>query len=476
MKINYLLTISIISLLMMSCREEKKSDFSGTEIAEIVSSNETKFPSYNANYPPPSNAPEVFELSQDYPKTLKEENYPWLKIDFKKNPEEYMKAVLQYSLEGNIEVNFKGQDNKIRKWFHAPWLHDDGRYAPTGEYIGNGREYTHGLTRERSTPKFEIHTLQDVELESWAVGMYNAPGGYAIGQVWNSPAANPNPEKANFPEGTVSCKLLFTDGTVDKVPFLKNTLEWTANIYPCNPTASSCTNKKRINRTVRLLQIDISIKDKRATDTGWVFGTFMYDASNPGKTVWERMVPVGLSWGDDVKVTTDLNKDGAFINKDIKESYINASLIEIKDKQYKDEAYMRYHGLGGRLNGPVDNPVSSCISCHGQAGVNAKGVPMAMGDFSKKRTNYPMSSFNLYFTNVKPGSYKRTFNGADYTTLDYSLQLSAGIRNYYNNEILKTQLIADSKSNNKGLETYTVQNVKEISKKIEPLPEVTRGE
>lgn len=476
MKKSYILTSLISIIVLQGCKEEQSSGFKNLQIADYVSYDAEKFPSYNANYSPPAGAPEVFELSQAYPKSTVNENYPWLLIDFKEQPDKYLETVLKYCLEGNIEVDFKGQLNKTRKWYHAPWLHDDGRYNTKKEYIGNGREYIHGLTRERSTPKFEIHTLQDVFLENWAVGMYNAPGGYTLGEVWNSSTSNPNPQKANFPQGTVSFKLLFTDGTIDKVPFLKNTMEWTANIYPCNPTASSCTDVKRINRTVRLIQIDIAVKDDRASDTGWVFGTFIYDASRTGNTVWERMAPVGLSWGDDSQITTDLNKDGAFINKDLKESYINASLIEVKNKPYKDEAYMRYHGLGGRLNGPVDNPVSSCVSCHGQGGNNLTGKPMPMGDFSKNRLTYPLASFNLYFQNQKPGSYVRSFNNENFITTDYSLQLSAGIRNYFNNELVKRQLLANSKSLSKGIETYTINDVKETSLAIESLPEVTRGE
>lgn len=35
---------------------------------------------------------------------------------------------------------------------------------------------------------------------------------------------------------------------------------------------------------VRLLQMDIAVKDKRSQATGWIWGTFMYDATS-GKTV-----------------------------------------------------------------------------------------------------------------------------------------------------------------------------------------------
>ena len=49
---------------------------------------------------------------------------------------------------------------------------------------------------------------------------------------------------------------------------------------------------------VRLLQMDVAARDPRATETGWVFGTFAFDAAAPGASGWEKMVPVGLMSGD----------------------------------------------------------------------------------------------------------------------------------------------------------------------------------
>src|SRR5437762_2072354 len=82
----------------------------------------------------------VFKLSQDYPTTLPSaETLPWKLIDYKTNPADYLMAVLQYCYEGNIEVDWVGQNNTVRKWYHAPWLHKDST---------KGREFIHGMTRE----------------------------------------------------------------------------------------------------------------------------------------------------------------------------------------------------------------------------------------------------------------------------------------------------------------------------------------
>jgi len=434
------------------------------------STGKAKFPSYSRFFQPPSDAKQIFELSQNYPSTYdKNEEYPWQEIDFRTEPEKYMNAVLKYSLEGNLEVNFRGQDNKVRKWYHAPYMHDDGKQN------GNGREYINGMTRERPTPKFEIHERQDIELESWAVGMYNEPGGYTLNQVWMT-EENPAPSKAVFPEGTVSFKLLFTNGTVDKVPFLKNTLEWVANIYPCDP--GKCGATQRENTTVRLLQIDIAVKDKRAEKTGWVFGTFMYDAATNGETIWDRMIPVGLSWGDDSEVLTDISRQGSFINPELKETYLNPYLIEDITKTYTNQAYMRYHGLGGRLNGPVDNPISSCMSCHGQSGIRADGYPLPMANFYLTRDNFPESEFKIYFSDVQGGAYIRQFEGEEYFMTDYSLQIAFGIRNFYQERIDEhNQKLAEKNLNGGGTTTILTDiQIQNLEGYIESLPEVTRGE
>ena len=75
---------------------------------------------------------------------------PWKAIDFRQQPAAYMQAVIDYCYEGNLEVEFRGQDNATRKWYHAPWLHP----GP------NGREFTHGLTGERLSRTRELAATQ----------------------------------------------------------------------------------------------------------------------------------------------------------------------------------------------------------------------------------------------------------------------------------------------------------------------------
>jgi hypothetical protein len=391
-----------------------------------------RFLSFNPKFPPPTRFPEPFNLSQAYPTEYSNDIFPWTLIDFRSHPHEYLKAVLSYCLEGNVDSDFAVEKNSIRNWYHAPWLHDDG------EQNGGGREFHHGLTRERRSREFELHRLQTSRAQNWAVGFYNDRGGYTIGKVWLTPSGFPDPSQATFPDNTVAFKLLFTDAPIEGVPFLRGTKEWTANIY-------SDTNytPPRIDKSVRLLQIDVAVKDVRVASTsGWVFGTFVYDGGAPGNRVWDRMIPVGLSWGDDPNEQSMINRDGVFVNTALSELRVNSTLVEVQDWDYGTRAYVRHHGIGGRLNGPVDNPVSSCISCHGRAGTFAdalpisqnSGRPMEFALFSiQKPSQFPTERFHQLFSLIRGTSHLEMANGESFVTTDYSLQLSAGIRNFYQN-------------------------------------------
>ena len=72
-----------------------------------------------------------------------------------------------------------------------------------------------------------------------------------------------------------------------------------AHTYPDfgrNPCDLPIEERPRELEKLRLLQLDLSVRDSQATETGWVFATFMYDGSNPSRQKWKRLIPVGVSW------------------------------------------------------------------------------------------------------------------------------------------------------------------------------------
>lgn len=337
----------------------------------------------------------VFQLSDAYPQSKQKDSEPWKNFDFRKSPKRYMLSVLSYFLEGNIEVDWVVQKNKKRNWYHAPSM----SWQPSNRPYG--REFVHGLTRERNSEPEELAATQIDKLQNWAVGFYNSVGAYTFGRVW-SDTITPKAQFGQFEEGTVSAKLLFTAGTKDQVPYLEGAYEWEANIHKFIQPVG---NPERVLSKVRLLQLDIAVKDSRSNPSCWVFGTFVYNNKAPGKTIWDKLVPAGLMWGND---PTKLN--GGTLN----ETWINPEYVELF--RFTDGRNMHL-GYKGRLNGPVDNLVSSCMSCHSTAQYPGKSK-------LTPNINDPLSVAK-YFRNISCGDLFDTIPRA--LSLDYSLQLSGGI-------------------------------------------------
>lgn len=334
----------------------------------------------------------VFRMSQDYPATEQPDDaMPWLAFDPRTAPSDYIRAALDHFYDGNIrsdlETSFDPELNSKRAWFHAPWQN-----SPLDV---NGREPIHGLTRERVSRPFELSEAQDLQWNNYAVGFYNAPGGYTIGQVW-ADHGKPDASKASsLPDGTVAAKLLFTTAPTTQVPYLAGAPEWDAYVYADPNDPRPTLQSPRAVMKVRLLQIDIAVKDSRvASTTGWVFGTFVY-GGGPGGAAgegWSNVEPVGVMWGND---------PGFSGSGDLQETWINPKVT------------MPHLGFQGRLNGPVDNKISSCLSCHSTAQI-------PVGQMVPPTGGSPVR----WFRNIPSGT---PFDEGS-QPLDYSLQIMVGLR------------------------------------------------
>ncbi len=279
-----------------------------------------------------------FVLAQDYPQGGAPDTMPWLTIDPFKNPGGYTNSVVQYFFEGNVRASvadsFDPRLNTVRGWYNAPW-----------QNVGpNGREPIHGLTRERASMPGELGPNQKQVWNNYAIGFYNPAGGAMIGNVWRD-HGKPDPSKSITAEGTVAAKLLFTTASDAEVPWLKGSPGWDAYIFADlhNPGSYDPNAPRKVTK-VRLLQLDIAVKDKRSP-VGWFFGTFVYGGGPTGRSGqgWSNIAPVGLMWGND---------PGYSGRGPLRETWINPAVK------------MPHLGYQGRLNGPVDNPKSSCLSCH----------------------------------------------------------------------------------------------------------------
>ena len=384
------------------------------------------FPDFGNMLPPSDYNGRTFKLSQDYPRVkpaMDPAVQKILQIDYTKNWKKYALAVRDYVFQGNIERgvtdSFYLEENPVRRWYHVPWQH----YGPFG------REGIHGLTKEGPEQPQTLAPTQTQEWQTYAVGFYNAPGGWMIGRVWADPN-NPRPDimqKEGFPIGTVVGKVLFTTAPPSQVPYLSAPIEWLAyTTKSFKPISNYPKDNPRSITTVRFIQMDIMVRDPRAAKTGgWVFGTFVYNGALAGQNTnpWYNTVPVGLQWGNDPGVTSHAGGNPAptktEINPDLKETVINTS----------DDLPPMHLGFGLRLNGPVDNTMSSCMSCHSTAEFPAVSA-LAPG-FVFKPDGTPAfqpgsPGWMRWFRNVQCA----TPFDKEATSTDYSLQLAGSVQNF----------------------------------------------
>jgi hypothetical protein len=341
-----------------------------------------------------------FKLSQDYPASANPPQYPWHSDDFRtpSGSVQYLTKVRDYVYEGMEAADWFLEDNTVRRWYHVPWMHV-GRHP---------REFRRGLTEERPLVGPELGIKPGVTVANWAVGFYNDVGAVTIGEVWKSGGPSPDATKAQASEGTVVAKLLFSTASAADFAgddILDGAPEWEANVFV------SRGSTVKVLRRLRLLQIDVALRDSRAGATGWIFGTYAYDRANSSPNPYLRMVPVGLMWGNDPSLTLSQYQSG----RRAAETIVNGSA----------PAYARNHlGLAGRMNGPVDNPLSSCLSCHSTAQTPSTVRMTAFSSCSETQAlhwfrNLPGSSS---FGAVDAATCVPTSAPGPEVSLDYSLQ------------------------------------------------------
>lgn len=375
--------------------------------------------------PPDTAGAATFALNLDYPDDDNTFDRFTTATDFRTDWQGYLNEVLAYALEGNVENNFVVQSNALRGWYHTPWLH-------AGH---SGREYVHGLTRERTSPAGELQEGVNRSFQNWGIGFYNEAAGTQLAKIWRD-FCNPSLtvlQDVNFPEGSVSFKVLFTEASEVEIDALAGAPTWTAHIHPqgvrpgidrdhSRPLVCDRTEDcPRELRTVSLLQIDVAVKDARAGDTGWVFGTFVYDQRVPGTSGWKKLRPISIGWGNDPSVMPGDTLEENKINADFENVFFGWN-------------GRKELGWNGRANGPVDNPQSSCVACHGSAQfprsdtfANILPSDLVLGDIEMLRVYFRnIAAGELFDPDVVP-RFPYSSDVVVPVSLDYSLQTQLGL-------------------------------------------------
>lgn len=385
-----MLFVILSSGLLASCSEK------GASTAYLSS-----FPSHEDTLPD-SYQGDVFQLRQDYPVTMPTTDKPWEAINFKTEPERYLQFIKSYLYQGMAQADWRPGKNQEIAWYHMPWV-TQGRRA---------REGVRGLNRNADVKPFELSPEQSQPQQKWELSFYNDYAGFQIGKVWRNPDLKGAPDlmQTEFPEGSFIAKFVFITGSDQQLPFMQGAPSVMANIH----RAINRNSGKKV-APVRLVQMDFAIRDKRADETtSWVMGAYVYDKDATGQG-WDKMVPIGLQWGNDPEITPSMIQKGA----NLKETILMPKIPDYAAKRM---------GYGGRLNGPLDQLGSSCLGCHSMAQWPNPLNKTPLGNTEQEK--------QYYFRNLKPDE---PFE-ANKTSLDYQLHLENSFRSYYASEMNKQSI------------------------------------
>lgn len=268
---------------------------------------------------------------------------PWMAFEFNGEESErikYAESLIAFAHEGMGDVNFDPNQAGARRWYHAPMMHTNPK---------SRREPLKGLTSERGLRPSEYDWVKGF-LRTYAIGYYDQLASHTLAQVFsNANPADADTSNAEFVDGSYVFKLIFSEYEPDSIESSLDPLVG-APVWKIQDIATGGLIE------VRLTQVDVAVKDPRAKESGWVFATYAYhkELNSTEPNPWKRLVPVGYQWGAD-------GKDSPGGESAVNQSWINPDLQAV---------WANHLGLNGRLNGPIDNPASSCMSCHSTAQVN----------------------------------------------------------------------------------------------------------
>ncbi len=335
--------------------------------SKLVVVPQNPFVTNNGQMPPASQySGPFFKLSHNWPqKSLGPlTNAPWSqaiggKTINQQNAAAYVAALKQYVSANarQLVLDYANWDADKAHWYTEPWL-------------GSIRESIHGTYSasqfgNTSFPGTGLTQLFDTNVLTY----YDERAAYTLYKVWGTNAMKPNVKTTDFQfeEGSVVVKAAMFCSDNPKVqtnwwPVTNGAAMWPLYV-PIPQTQPLAPPSPPSVANGYLMQFDIIVKDSvSAPKTGWVFTTLVYDANASGDA-WDKMVPLGVMWGNDPGVTTSA----------LLETWINPSA-----PTYSTQTL----GWGGRLSGPNDGarndiqvagktmtnePDSSCMSCHGPA-------------------------------------------------------------------------------------------------------------
>lgn len=363
-----LLLAATMALAFLQCNNGGKKAANVNKSVGVNAVSLTPFASHRDSVPSSAEySGPLFTLSHDYPSSPLPPfvNPPWQQALKGKplsswNALAYVEGIKQYVSPAITKFLFDHAHFNADSagFYEEPWT-GSLREAIMGTFVGSG---------------FGPGTFSslDSSMTTYVLTLYDKRAAYTLHQLWGSTGEKLNLENnaAQFQQGSVIVKFAFTTANYPQWDVMENALT-----YPIYDTGTAYVDPVYKVRPVSFFQFDMIVKDTmNAPKTGWVFTTLVYDKDAPGKTAWDRMVPLGAQWGNDPNVNSTLHPD-----QPLMENVINK----------KAPVYSRQTlGWGDRMSGPNDGAViplasadgkkysnlqaSSCMSCHLTAQVEFK--------------------------------------------------------------------------------------------------------
>jgi hypothetical protein len=343
------------------------------------------FASNNGTVPPRSQySGPLFQLSYDYPQQAALPNTPWraainngvITVD---NAKAYVDA-LKASVSADMRILIQDYANwnaAERGWYNEPWLSAQ-REPIHGTYVGSS-DFPKALFAGSGLAK---------DFSTYVLTYYSSRAATTQYAVWGKTALNPAIKKIStqVQEGGVIVKLALSTANADTWPVMAGTQQWPLYITTNATTGNHASPQVDM---ASVMQFDMIVKDTQsAPQTGWVFSTLVYDKDAPGVDVWDKMVPLGVMWGNDPQSNSALPNPPP-----LKENWINPAA----------PGYAKMTlGWGGRLSGPNDGALNDAIYGTGKNRKVAANLPSSSCMSCHGPSEWPFKSFLLPTTTMPP--------------------------------------------------------------------------
>ncbi len=365
-------------------------------------------PFLNSSLPKPNHYDGgLFNLNHDYPKVLPPEPaFPWKKVTnhgliTQENAKQYVEALKQYVSKDISPLIFDKAKVNNKNWYQSIWLGTE-REPIHGMYVGSG---------------FPANTLtnQKLDLTTYVFTLYDKRAAKTLGNIWGQDkhqAMNPvlTKDSTQYAEGSVIVKFAFVTSCGSDWQAMTDTAVWQifaplnvsngsghSQASKCSQNGANGNSTTPVLTNIYMMQFDIIVKDSiAAPETGWVFSTLVYDRTASGKDAWEKMVPLGATWGNNPDVINTLATaltPPVSVNQKLTENWINLDA----------PAYAKSTlGWDGRLSGPNDGAVVTPAWADGKYYHQGLASVGCLGCHSSAQ--YPMTAFLLPTTTYPPRS------------------------------------------------------------------------